>query len=603
MLYKKGSADDPANYRCITLLNHVFKIFSRIMLVRLISQCDDFLQDWQAGFRKDRGCRDNTTILRTLCQDILRQGQALTINFVDYAAAFDSVSHKFLDKALEKAGASNKMRAMARAVYAAAAAFTTVPDADGKCIKTDVFAIRRGVLQGDIMSPLFFILALEYILRLHDNTQGKGVTLSSTPPTRISTLGYADDLALTDYGDVSGTNKATSRVSEISAGSREEADMKVKIVKTKILHVRPQDPVSDTSKEEAAKVCRFVCPHLNCGFRFLTKHGMLVHAGRCEWSNEYEVERILACKGPTCARKYRIRWKNYQEEDDTWGPRANLHPTAIKEFEVENNLYVDSWPHRCPVCDLPCNSDRGVKIHVAKSHGKFDMTTEPQQSFKNSLADKAVREQKLAAQQELRPTIFCEGKALDNVFKFGYLGNIFAADGLQEYDIRTRIGMAMTRCGKLSHMFDSPALGPWLKVRLYTVAVVSLLTYGCESWNLTDDVMRKLNGANSQMLSRITGNDIRTEARPATSSFDIVKHIRVRRLRWLGQILRGHQGRLLFKAIEAQHAMRNPGSLFMDAPPHVDLQDLVNQSYDKTFWKSLESFIPSHLRGVTIYTV
>ena len=114
--------------------------------------------------------------------------------------------------------------------------------------------------------------------------------------------------------------------------------------------------------------------------------------------------------------------------------------------------------------------------------------------------------------------------------------------------------------------------------------------------------MRKLNGCNSQMLSRVTGNDVRTEARPTTSSFDVVKHIRVRCLRWLGQILRGNQGRLLYKAMEAQYSMRNPGNLFMDAPPHTDLQDLVNQSYDKVFWKSLEVSIPSHLRGVTIYT-
>ena len=114
--------------------------------------------------------------------------------------------------------------------------------------------------------------------------------------------------------------------------------------------------------------------------------------------------------------------------------------------------------------------------------------------------------------------------------------------------------------------------------------------------------MRKLNGCNSQMLSRITGNDVRMEARSTTSSFDVVKRIRVRRLRWLGQILRGNQGRLLFKAMEAQHAMQSPGNLFMDAPPHVDFQDLVNQSYDKNFWKSTEAFIPSHLRGVTIYT-
>ena len=52
----------------------------------------------------------------------------------------------------------------------------------------------------------------------------------------------------------------------------------------------------------------------------------------------------------------------------------------------------------------------------------------------------------------------------------------------------------------------------------------------------------------------------------------------------------------------SSYSMQIPGNLFMDAPPHVDLQDLVNQSYDKTYWKSLESSIPSHLRGVTIYT-
>ena len=93
--------------------------------------------------------------------------------------------------------------------------------------------------------------------------------------------------------------------------------MKVKIRKTKVLHVRSQDPVSETTKEEASAVSKFVCPHLNCGFRFFTKRGMLAHAGRCEWRNEFEVERILACRGPMHARQYKIRWKGYQEEDDT----------------------------------------------------------------------------------------------------------------------------------------------------------------------------------------------------------------------------------------------------------------------------------------------
>ena len=52
------------------------------------------------------------------------------------------------------------------------------------------------------------------------------------------------------------------------------------------------------------------------------------------------------------------------------------------------------------------------------------------------------------------------------MFKFVYLGSVFAADGLQDYDIRVRVGKAMLRCGKLGHLFDSPALGSWLKIRL-----------------------------------------------------------------------------------------------------------------------------------------
>ena len=91
---------------------------------------------------------------------------------------------------------------------------------------------------------------------------------------------------------------------------------------------------------------------------------------------------------------------------------SNLHPAVIKEFETENNLNIHSWPFRCPECDIPCRSARGVKIHVAKAHGKNDATAETAQSFKGSLADKAVRECKLEAQQELRPKILCEGETL-----------------------------------------------------------------------------------------------------------------------------------------------------------------------------------------------
>ena len=189
MLWKrKGSTNDPSKYRCICLLNHAYKILANILLTRLVAGSTGFLLDWQAGFRVNRGCRDNTMALRTLCDEMLLLGKSLAITFIDYAAAFDSVSHKFIDAALTSAGVGNKERAIFREVYKSASAFTTVNSTDGGNVQSSSFQIRRGVVQGDVTSPLYFILALELILRRHDSLPDKGVPMAHT---MVHTLGYA----------------------------------------------------------------------------------------------------------------------------------------------------------------------------------------------------------------------------------------------------------------------------------------------------------------------------------------------------------------------------------------------------------------------------
>ena len=95
-------------------------------------------------------------------------GESITITFIDYSSTFDTVSHKFLDEVLETSGAPVKIRALSRVMYDTASTHTTVPDIDGKTTSSATFRINRGVLQGDITSPLYFILALELILRKHD---------------------------------------------------------------------------------------------------------------------------------------------------------------------------------------------------------------------------------------------------------------------------------------------------------------------------------------------------------------------------------------------------------------------------------------------------
>jgi len=64
---------------------------------------------------------------------------------------------------------------MFRAIYNATSAVVRVSSTDGKYILSQPFPIRRGVVQGDITSPIYFVLALEMILREHDKLADKGV--------------------------------------------------------------------------------------------------------------------------------------------------------------------------------------------------------------------------------------------------------------------------------------------------------------------------------------------------------------------------------------------------------------------------------------------
>ena len=178
----------------------------------------------------------------------------------------------------------------------------------------------------------------------------------------------------------------------------------------------------------------------------------------------------------------------------------------------------------------------------------------------------------------------CENKPLKNVFTFKYLGTLFTADGLHSYDIKAKIARAYERCGQLRKIFDSPALNIQLKLRIYIAGVCSLITFGSETWNLSPRELRRLNNANSVMLSRITGKSFQEEARACSTSFNLVRSIRRRRLKWLGQILRKGESSMAYQAILDQRMMNRPGNLTMDAPPHSSMTELENLAKDKALW-------------------
>ena len=100
---------------------------------------------------------------------------------------------------------------------------------------------------------------------------------------------------------------------------------------------------------------------------------------------------------------------------------------------------------------------------------------EPTQKFTGTLADKAVKRDKVKMQQVTRPKIKCGDLVIDNVYSFKYLGSLFTADADQYQDIAARIAQAMSRCGDLRHLFSSKDLHFGIKLLRYMLHLPSLV--------------------------------------------------------------------------------------------------------------------------------
>ena len=119
-LFKKGDRRDANNYRGISLLNTLGKIFTSILNRRLCkwSESTNVLSDCQAGFRKNHSTVDNIFVLYATIQKYLsfRHGKLYCL-FVDFSKAFDRVNHSLLMFKLKSIGVKGNMYRILHSMY------------------------------------------------------------------------------------------------------------------------------------------------------------------------------------------------------------------------------------------------------------------------------------------------------------------------------------------------------------------------------------------------------------------------------------------------------------------------------------------------------
>ena len=112
-----------------------------------------------------------------------------------------------------------------RAICKAAQGAVCMQGEGGKISISQSFAVRRGVIQGDIISPILFITALDQLIQQIDKS-GQGISVGKINELRV--LGYADDATMISPE----TDQMSERLTAFSSGAKNEADMTVKMSKT-----------------------------------------------------------------------------------------------------------------------------------------------------------------------------------------------------------------------------------------------------------------------------------------------------------------------------------------------------------------------------------
>ena len=109
----KSPKDDPKvplNYRGISLLSTVYKLYSYVLNNRLVNflEQNNLLEEEQNGFRKGRACLDHIYTVSTVVRNRLKSRKHTFGCFIDFQKAFDLVSHNFLMYKLHQNGVNGK---------------------------------------------------------------------------------------------------------------------------------------------------------------------------------------------------------------------------------------------------------------------------------------------------------------------------------------------------------------------------------------------------------------------------------------------------------------------------------------------------------------
>eukprot|EP00392_Amoebophrya_sp_AT5.2_P019478 g20327.t1 len=495
LLHKSGKKAEPGNYRPVALLSVGEKLLSLIILRRVQKAAYSEIDGRQKGSAQGSSCRHAVFRLLRDVEKVIINGDETVFMFIDFRKAYDSLCWDKMHKILAQLGLPRELGEVLERMYEG----STFRLKLGREKLSERIKQASGIRQGSSLSPLVFILVLQWALqRFEETALEKGFwTQRQVEAMALTWLGYVDDIVVKAKGE----KEAQEILRELEAACF-FVGLQLNGKKTEAITTGLE---AKKKNNEDAQVERF---HLQDDE---DRAGWMIEWDGVDLREEWSAAAKTCRKDLKGKATHLLVWDNGQYAACSY--RANGWATVGKQggqrlIRLGQVQYVleERNKHKCDRCGDILPDAKALRHHKASGFCRTNKDEKTLRTLRvgrqNEAKAKSEGRKKLVVQAQIETH---DGVPVRAVGAFKYLGTQLDNSGRTSGEVLRRTGTAKTVVRQLHRIWRDHSLPRHLKATLYGSLVSSVALYNGECWTLGEPDWKALRAFQLSTLKAVAG--------------------------------------------------------------------------------------------------